>query len=227
MPDSHSLEQQLKELNMLDYPPPGTEDRWVFINMPICRSYNKLQFAFIFVLFYMNLFPRSASEVIGRPELRYAVIRDLIERSRFSIHDLSYVTLDPESNLPRFNMPFELGMARGCFEYHPNGRHKRLFVFSRKAHEYRICCSDIQGLDYDFHEKDYRRVLTCLRSWFEADVDFSLARGDELVRLFDRYYDWVKRSCRSEFSHPINVEELTFREKLKFTQHYCLYRAPI
>jgi hypothetical protein len=224
MPDP-SIVDHLNQLRETNYPPPDTNDRWVFINMPISRSYDKIQFAIIFALYYLGFYPRSCLETeIGRNEERYPIITALIQQSKYSIHDLSYVGLDPQNHLPRFNMPFELGLARGFYEYHPEGKSKKIYAFSRRNHEYRTYCSDIQGIDYGYHERKYQNVLTNLRRWLSNDIDVSLARGNSLVTLFDEYYKWVSYTCRYVFPQSLSTHELSFKERLHFTQYYLIYK---
>jgi hypothetical protein len=60
----------------------------------------------------------------------WEAIIQLIERSDFSIHDLSRIELS--EGIPRFNMPVELGLA--LYRSHiAKGRH-RVFVFESKAY---------------------------------------------------------------------------------------------
>src|SRR6266581_9443556 len=53
--------------------------------------------------------PVRWSRFPARPQRRLERIRELLTRCRFSFHDLSRVELS--NGTPRFNMPFELGLA--------------------------------------------------------------------------------------------------------------------
>ena len=50
----------------------------------------------------------------GSNETRIDKIARIIRESRLSVHDISRVELDAASDLPRFNMPFECGLAMGA-----------------------------------------------------------------------------------------------------------------
>ena len=59
----------------------------------------------------LGLFPRATLEIPGG-ERRLDRIFDLIQTCASSLHDLSRVELDQKRPItPRFNMPFELGLA--------------------------------------------------------------------------------------------------------------------
>ena len=59
----------------------------------------------------------------------------------YSIHDLSRVQLS--AGHPRFNMPFELGVAIGASWGQPH----RAFVFEKQAFRLQRTLSDLNGLD--------------------------------------------------------------------------------
>jgi hypothetical protein len=83
----------------------------VFLNIPYDPQFERLYVAYIVGLTILGFVPRAT---LGIPSgaRRLERIFDLIQRCRFSIHDLSRVQLDREApRAPRFNMPFELGIA--------------------------------------------------------------------------------------------------------------------
>jgi hypothetical protein len=83
----------------------------VFLNIPYDPQFERLYVAYIVGLTILGFVPRAT---LGIPSgaRRLERIFDLIQRCRFSIHDLSRVQLDHKApSTPRFNMPFELGIA--------------------------------------------------------------------------------------------------------------------
>lgn len=92
-------------------------DDSVFINIPFSDDYKDLLYAAVFVVLDCGFIPRCALEDFDSGQVRIDKIFKLIKSSRYGIHDLSYVGLDPESNLPRFNMPLELGIFIGAQKY--------------------------------------------------------------------------------------------------------------
>lgn len=54
-------------------------------------------------------------------EERIRKIKRIIRECRYGIHDISRVELDAVHQLPRFNMPLELGLFLGAQEYGGTG----------------------------------------------------------------------------------------------------------
>jgi hypothetical protein len=86
----------------------------VFINCPFDREYWPTFEAVVFTVLACGFTPRCALEEIDSGAVRLTKIQRLIGGSRFGIHELSRVELTAVNNLPRFNMPFELGLDIGA-----------------------------------------------------------------------------------------------------------------
>jgi hypothetical protein len=83
----------------------------VFLNIPYDRAFEPLYLAYIAGLSAFRLAPRARLQIPGG-ERRLDRILDLIRECRYSFHDLSRVELNlKRPATPRFNMPFELGLA--------------------------------------------------------------------------------------------------------------------
>ena len=91
--------------------PPRAERESAFLNIPYDQRYENLYLAFIAGLCAFGLRPRATIEIPGAKR-RLERIIELIRGCRYSFHDLSRIQLDrhPPAT-PRFNMPFELGLA--------------------------------------------------------------------------------------------------------------------
>ena len=89
--------------------PAAEYDRNVFINCPFDDAYAPIFEAIVFAVHDAGFRPKCARERLDSSEVRLQKILSLISESRFSIHDLSRTELDDSNQLPRFNMPFELG----------------------------------------------------------------------------------------------------------------------
>src|SRR2546428_5356689 len=81
-----------------------------FLNVPYDDEYEHLYVALVAGLVAFGLNPRATLELPG-PERRLSRILRLLKSCRYSFHDLSRVQLS--HGAPRFNMPFELGVAGG------------------------------------------------------------------------------------------------------------------
>src|SRR6266446_4395536 len=89
----------------------------VFINCPFDKEYSSLFDAIVFTVHDMGFRPRCALEARNAGQFRLEKILEIKSKCKYSIHDLSRTELDPENRLPRFNMPFELGLDLGCKKF--------------------------------------------------------------------------------------------------------------
>ena len=129
----------------LDRPRTRSEERSAFLNVPYDRRYENLFLAFIAGLRGFGLTPRATIEITGSRR-RLERITALVQTCQFSFHDLSRVEIDrtPPAT-PRFNMPFELGLAVALASYRP--RDHEWFVFEANAHRLKKSLSDLDGTD--------------------------------------------------------------------------------
>jgi hypothetical protein len=145
-------------------PPPPTDPESVFLNIPYDEEFRSLYIAYIVGLYQLGLSPHIASEIPSHAR-RLDRILALIRGCRFSVHDLSRVELTgSRSNIPRFNMPLELGMTITWTKINP-GRHT-WFVFESEPYRLQRSASDLNGTDAFIHSGTAQGVLSELRSAF-------------------------------------------------------------
>ncbi len=89
----------------------------VFLNCPFDDAYLPLLHGMLFAIHDCGYVARIALEDTGSNETRIDKIVRIIRESRLSIHDISRVELSEPSKLPRFNMPFECGLAMGAIRF--------------------------------------------------------------------------------------------------------------
>jgi hypothetical protein len=88
----------------------SSANKFVFLNIPYDPQFEPLCLAYICGIACFGLVPRATLEIPG--DRRLNRILDLIKSCTVSLHDLSRVQLDRiKPSTPRFNMPFELGLA--------------------------------------------------------------------------------------------------------------------
>jgi hypothetical protein len=118
----------------------------VFLNIPYDPQFTRLYLAYITALSAISFLPQATLGITGNRRLDR--IASLIKSCAYSIHDLSRVQLDRHTPLtPRFNMPFELGLAVAWAQAHP--RH-RWFVFESVRRRLNKSLSDLDGTDPTF-----------------------------------------------------------------------------
>src|SRR5450830_388350 len=123
-------------------------DRSVFINCPFDREYSPLLKALIFAIYDCGFYPITVLDDNDSGETRLKRIENTISKCSLGIHDISRTETCPPSAgkpaLPRFNMPFELGLFLGL-NARRTGNHAPCLILDREANRYDIFFSDISG----------------------------------------------------------------------------------
>jgi hypothetical protein len=80
--------------------------RSVFINCPFSPDYQPIFRAILFAVYACGYRPRCSLEIRDSGENRLSKIEGIIQQSRFGIHDISFMSLDSRTRLPRFNQGY-------------------------------------------------------------------------------------------------------------------------
>lgn len=173
-------------------------DRSLFINCPFDPEYLPLLQSLIFTVLECGLEPRLALDGADSGEARVHRIRNLIRSCRFSIHDISRIEPLREGDLPRFNMPFELGLDFGCRYYGKDRmRGKQSLILERDRYRYRRVLSDIAGNDIRAHGGSPLTLVVEVRNWLKVATRMRLPSGNS---IWDRYsFFW--EDLESIFQH--------------------------
>lgn len=136
----------------------------LFLNIPYDTSFRDLYLAYIAGVSSFGLVPRATLEIPGG-ERRLDRIFSLIRSCAYSLHDLSRVELDQHPpKTPRFNMPFELGLAVSWQKLKRAGH--TWFVFEAITRRAEKSLSDLSGTDVYIHNGNPRGVFTQLSNAF-------------------------------------------------------------
>ncbi len=135
----------------------------VFLNIPYDKDFEPLYLAYIVGLVHLGLEPRATLQITDGTR-RLDKIFELIKSCRYSIHDLSRVQLNKNKpRVPRFNMPFELGMAVAWESTAPSNSHT-WFAFEEVPYRLQMSLSDLNGTDPHIHEGTAAGVFRGLRN---------------------------------------------------------------
>lgn len=138
----------------------------VFINCPFDTEYKPTFRALVFTIFACGFRPRSAREIDDGGQTRIDKLYKIISECRYGIHDISRTELDLVHNLPRFNMPLELGIFLGAKRFGSKEQKlKRLLVMDVEQYRYQKFISDLSGVDIHEHGSDAIRALRETRDW--------------------------------------------------------------
>lgn len=161
----------------------------VFINCPFDLSYRKLLRPLLFCLLDLGFEPRIALERLDSGEPRVAKIIELVEASKFGIHDLSRLQADSIGEYYRLNMPFELGLDFACRQY-KGGKWsaKRLLILETKPFRYQAALSDLAGSDISTHGDKPQRVVEAVRNWINNQNGLN---ADGPTKIWARFNDFM------------------------------------
>ncbi len=162
-------------------------DRNVFINCPFDRPYRRIFDALVFSVFDCGFVARSAREITNTAEIRVEKIARIIDECRFGLHDLSRTSLDRTSRLPRFNMPFELGLFLGMSR---NAPRRSCLVLDRDRYRYQKFISDISGQDIAAHANDPKKAVAVVRNWLRSSQTEGTVPGP--AHIWKRYRSFRK-----------------------------------
>jgi hypothetical protein len=141
----------------------------VFINCPFDSEYWSIFEAIVFCILDCGFVPRCALEEADSGAFRLSNIQEIIRASKYTIHDLSRVELSGDTRLPRFNMPFELGLDIGCRVYGSNeARKKKCLVLDSDPYRYKSFLSDISGQDIRSHHNLPTTAIHLVRHWLRV-----------------------------------------------------------
>lgn len=144
-------------------------DRSVFINCPFDGDYSPLLEALVFTIYDCGFYPITVLDNNDSGETRLKRIEKTISRCSFGIHDISRTetssSVPGQAALPRFNMPFELGLFLGLNARRRIDNRAPCLILDREANRYDIFLSDISGLDIGSHEESPETLIARVRNW--------------------------------------------------------------
>jgi len=151
----------------------------VFVNCPFDEPYNLIFRAIVFAIQVNGFYPRCALEKSGG-DVRLTKIYKIISECKYGVHDISRVELD-DDELPRFNMPFELGLFMGCQNFgNETHKSKDFLVLDTEKYRYQKTLSDLSGIDIKNHGNDPYKALKIVNSWLGQ-------KHIELTKDYDAY----------------------------------------
>jgi hypothetical protein len=109
----------------------------------------------------LGIWPRIIED--SGNEGRLTELIKLIASCEFSLHDMSYVRVDGRLRVPRFNMPFEYGLAIAIAALRrdsiPPGPRHWVAVFEKVRYRIQASLSDSCGMDARIHRGTQKGVV--------------------------------------------------------------------
>ncbi len=191
-------------------------ERNAFVNCPFDKEYEPLLQAILFTLVRFGLRPRISSETNDSGESRLERILELIQSSRFAIHDLSRFKAKQEGEIYRMNMPFELGLDIGCRRF-GSGRlaRKRTLVLEEQRYQYQKSLSDLAGCDIDAHDGDFMIAVRKVRNWFSGIGGFEEVAAARVLADYEDFQHWHLRQQKGIGSSEDDISDYSTSELLR------------
>jgi hypothetical protein len=181
----------------------------VFINCPFDMDYRPLLYAAVFTIFDCGYQPRCAQEAEDGGDVRIDKIKRIIEACKFGIHDISRTELSDD--LPRFNMPFELGVYLGAKYFGAGDQGKKVtLILDRERYRYQRYLSDIAGQDIQAHNDRPTEIIAKIRNWLSNATRRSTIPGAARVQAhYAEFQAALPALCAALDRHP---DQLLFNE---------------
>lgn len=197
---------------------PALSSDSVFINCPFDEAYKPLLHAIIFCVIRCGFVPRSAQETDDASDLRIEKIARLIADCKYGIHDISRTEQDAATGLPRFNMPFELGVFWGCKKFGTGQNKKKVaLVFEKESYSYLKYLSDLNGVDPKAHANKPGLVIKAIRNWLHTNSGRSTIPTAHTVQ--ENYKTFTEHTLPLMLKESnTTLNDLTFND-------YCTYVA--
>jgi hypothetical protein len=186
----------------------------VFVNCPFDEPFYPLLRPLLFTIIYLGLKPRIATERLDSGEVRIAKIVELIQESKYAIHDLSRIKATRKGEFFRLNMAFELGIDIGCRLFKGGEcSHKKCLILVGEKHQYQAAISDLSNSDVANHQNEPVDVVVEVRNWLNSicslDADGPSRIWDEFnFFMGDNYDALIKKGFSEQHIERLPVQEL-------------------
>jgi len=179
------------------------------VNCPFDKDYSRIFGAIIFAICHCGFNVRCTLDEPDSSQNRLSNIMNIISVCKYSIHDISRTEIDVNTQLPRFNMPLELGIFLGAKEF-GNRLHKtkKCLILDTKPYRYRESVSDIAGLDIDYHHNSSKKAIKCVRDLLASASGYRRLQSGSFI--YSDYRDFKKELPSFCNQCNLNRKELTF-----------------
>ena len=185
-------------------------DKNVFINCPFDDDYLPIFNSILFTVHRCGFVLRCAKEYGESNTIRIQNIIGLIGQSKYSIHDLSRVSSMGE--LPRFNMPLELGICIGAISFGTQPqKSKKYLILEKERYRFQQFISDLSGQDIQSHNNSYQEAIKVVRNWLSTLTSEIVPSPTIIINDYENFLENVPALCEENQWLPT---ELTFQEFL-------------
>jgi hypothetical protein len=195
-------------------------DTNIFINCPFDKDYTPLLRSLTFVLLYLDFEP-NLSQTLSSSTIRINQIKQHIRNCRYSIHDLSRSKPMKKGELPRFNMPYELGLDIGASEYGGKKLNtKKALILETDKYHYQKVLSDVSGQDIENHNDDPKTLILKVRNWISINSPGQIIPGQsEIWIAFNQFNADLATNLSPSYTAK-DIEEMPIGDYIKFARDW-------
>jgi hypothetical protein len=125
-----------------------------------------------------------------------------------------------KDELPRFNMPYELGLDVGASEYGGTRlKTKKILILETERSHYQKVISDIAGQDISSHDDNPQTLVKRVRDWFSNNSDNNVVPSSEIWTAYNQFIDDLSNSLAANFT-PEEIQEMPIGDYIKFAKDW-------
>jgi hypothetical protein len=167
----------------------------VFISTPLTDFSQPMFEAAVFAVTFLGFSPRSAFETSSAIYTRLPKIMEVIGRCKFGVFDISGTELS--NGLPRFNVPFELGIFLGGWRYGSGSqKQKCVLVLDSEPYRYQKFISDLSGRDIAVHANSPKEIINIIHDWLSAWTPKTTPGGSEIYASYRLFRRALPKICK-------------------------------
>lgn len=195
----------------------------VFVNCAFDEPFKPVQDAILFAILDCGFVPRCALEINNGADIRIDKINRIIAECKFGIHDISRTELDEHNDLPRFNMPLELGIFLGAKKFGDRTqKNKNCLILDCERYRYQQFISDISGQDIQSHNGEPREAISVVRRWLnDQSGRRTIPGGAAIARRYDRFREVLPEIC---LEVELELYEIEYNDYILFAADWLRAR---
>jgi len=153
-------------------------------------------------------------------ESRISKIVNLINESKFGIHDLSRIISSDKDEHFRMNMPFELGIDYGA-KILKEGiwSSKQILILEEEKYRYQKALSDLSGSDIKNHNNEPSVAIKAVRDWFVVTENISADSGNKIWAKFNEFNAYLYDQAVENDGHD-SVDDLQIVEIIRYIDYW-------
>jgi len=192
----------------------------VFINCPFDNDYRVLIKPLVYSILFLGFNPKL-SQTISSSNIRINGIKEIIRSCKYGIHDLSRSKPMKDGDLPRFNMPYELGLDIGAMEYGSGKlKAKKILILETEKYYYQKIISDIAGQDIESHNDDPFTLITKVRNWFSVNFKKMEIDGQRVIWIsYNQFIEDLSTKLIGRYAAQ-DIENMPIADFIKFARDW-------